>query len=129
MIDITPYVPLLVSAAKYLASSAAQWMSKRTPDERDQSKKRLRQFIDDPEMIRKYANARRAEASAHTLEQLLIQISTHQKALADLTTQKAELDIHTPPHVNRSIERNQAEIEEKTERVKLLFEEIFDSKL
>jgi len=143
--DVTPYVPVIVEATKFVFNEIGKWIdharkrSGKTPSEpsegvsAEKARKLTRQDFaaleDNPLNLMAAINVQVAETNAYMIKALLEQIQTHYRSLVDLETSEAAFGLLTPPYVKRGIEREATAIAEKSVRLKNLLEQVYGRKI
>ncbi len=137
-------VPVIISATKFLLTELPKWLdrlrqrsgaSAEKPQIPRQSGKlalnvaRFAQLEANPQALADLINAQEAEANAYVIEGLVQQIKIHHKNLTDNESVEAEYGALTPQHVKRAIERETTAIMEKSARLKVLLEQVYQGRI
>jgi hypothetical protein len=144
MDEVTPYMPIIVEATKFLFGEAGKWLdgirhrggvSAETPQIPAQDEiptltvERFSQLEANPDALASLINRQQAEANAYVIEGLVEQIKIHYKNLTDNESVEAEYGVLTPQHVKRAIERETMAIVEKSARLKELLEQVYQGRI
>lgn len=144
MDELTPYMPIIVEATKFLFGEAGKWLdgirhrtgaSAETPQIPAQGEtpaltaEQFSQLEANPDALASMINRQQAEANAYVIEGLVEQIKIHYKNLTDNESVEAEYGALTPQHVRRAIERETAAIVEKSARLKELLEQVYQGRI
>jgi hypothetical protein len=143
--DVTPFVPVIVEATKFVFDEVGKWIddvrqrSKNASPEltdnvavNEASKLTRQDFITleaNPKELETSINAKLAETDAYVIQGLINQIQTHRKSLIDLEAVETEYGILTPPYIKRSIEHEADAIVEKLARLKSLLEQVYGRRI
>jgi hypothetical protein len=143
MDEVTPYMPIIVEATKFLFGQAGQWLDgirhrggapaeapipapAQTPT---LTAEKFSQLEAAPEALASLINRQQAEANAYVIEGLVEQIKIHYKNLTDNESVEAEYGALAPQYVKRAIEREAAAIVEKSARLKELLEQVYQGRI
>jgi hypothetical protein len=144
MDELTPYMPVIVEATKFLFGEAGQWLDKlrhrsgalaETPQVLAQNEtpaltaERFFQLEANPGALASLINRQQAEANAYVIEGLVEQIKIHHKNLTDHQSVEAEYGALTPQYVKRAIEREATAIVEKSARLRELLEQVYQERM
>jgi hypothetical protein len=146
--DITPYVPVIVEATKFLFTEASHWLSlarkrvnepKVKPAPRDPvqpglTEKEFNQLLAEPQKIQPIIdlegiNPENAEMLEYEIRSLVDMIRTHRKNILDYEKTEALYGDLVPLHIRRGIERESMNLIEKSERLKALLEKVYGQPL
>lgn len=138
--DLTPYVPVLVEATKFVFDEIGKWID----DVRKRSKKSLSQSIEtaddstpklteqefsilaeNPQRFEAAIDAQLARTNVYVIQGLVKQIQVHRRNLVDYEGAEAEFGVLTPPHIKRGIEHESDALIEKSGILKDLLEKIY----
>jgi hypothetical protein len=144
MDGLTPYMPVIVEATKFLFGEAGQWLdglrhrsgalaeTPQVPNEGDApalTADRFFQLEANPGDLASMINRQQAEANAYVIEGLVEQIKIHHKNLTDHESVEAEYGALTPQYIKRAIEREVTAIVEKSARLKELLEQVYQERI
>jgi hypothetical protein len=144
MDELTPYMPIIVEATRFLFGQARQWLdglrhrtgaSVEKPQIPAQGEtpaltaERFFQLEANPDILARLINRQQAEANVYIIEGLVEQITIHHKNLIDNESVEAEYGALTPQHVKRAIEREATAIVEKSARLKELLEQVYQGRI
>jgi hypothetical protein len=144
-VDITPFIPIIVEATKFLFDEASQWIAvvrKQTPPEKstaetvgDQGqqvvldKQDFSKLDDDREALKRMLDRTRVESNTYRIKSLVDQIRIHHKNLCDLQETEAEFGALVPHHIRRGIERESEAILDKTQELQDLLSGVYQRKV
>lgn len=138
-IRMLDYQIVLTELTKFVFKQLPKWLPKNNEDKESNEKQiKSTEIALDKDKFDEYYNNDRlndiinetyAKKYLYKMQSLVKQIETHGKNLDDLNEKKAELDIHTPPHINRSIERQEDEIQKKSIELTDMLSEIYERKI
>ena len=144
-VDITPLIPIIVEATKFLFSEASQWLD--VVRERASSENRVlkttggegqlmvldkQQFAKlegDFESLRDMLDRVAVETTAYRIKGLVEQLRTHYRNLTDHEKTEAEFGTLVPQHVRRAIERESEAIVNKTRELQNLLSAVYQRKI
>jgi hypothetical protein len=143
--EITPFIPVLVEAAKFFFNEATQWLEivrKRISSEKEPSKSNAKldqlapfdkqQFSGlekDPEALKEMFDRSAVELNVYRIKGLVDQLQIHYKNLTDHEKTEAEYGVLVPQHTKRAIERESEAILAKTQELQDLLSLVFQKKL
>jgi len=143
--DVTPFMPIIVEATKFVFDEVGKWIDdvrqrsnkpspKLTEDAVDNKAPKLtrQDFVTlaaNPQELEASLRAQLAETDAYVIRGLVNQIQTHCRSLVDLEAAEAEYGIVTPPYIKRGIEREADAIVEKSARLKSLLEQVYGRRI
>jgi hypothetical protein len=142
--DITPFIPIIVEATKFLFNEASQWLAvvrKRTPPENNVSetsgaeglmvldKQQFSSLEGDWETLKKMLDRVAVETSVYRIQGLIEQLQTHYKNLTDHEKTEAEYGTLVPQHVKRAIEHESEAIVNKTQELRDLLSAVYQRKV
>ena len=144
-VDITPFVPIIVEATKFLFSEASQRLvpiRKQVPSEESVSKidssngqaavldkQQFSRLQGDYEALKKMLDRVAVQTTAYRIEGLEEQLRIHYKNLTDLEKTEAEYGTLVPQHIKRAIERESEGIVDKTRELQDLLSAVYQRKI
>lgn len=142
--DITPLIPIITEATKFLFDEASQWLEivrKRTGSKVNASeseedaglpvldRQQFSSLADDFKALRATIDRVAVESSAYRIQGLVEQIQIHYKNLTDLENTEAEFGPLTPQHIKRAIERESQAVLSKTQELQKLLSSVYQKRL
>ncbi len=138
---ITPFVPIIVEATKFLFNQAGKWIDDARAHASSQALSEAREINPHVTLSRvedqlaggsldladlaAMMDASAAQTNAYIIQGLVEQIQTHHKNLVDYEGIEATMGPATLPYVKRNIETEANAIVKKTERLAILLEQVY----
>jgi len=127
--DITPVIPILVEATKFLFGELGKWLDtsrKQATKSHGSSnletptftKHDLAELERNPQNVQQYIDSNFVETNALTIKGLVEQLRIHIKNLNDLEMTEAQYGLLTPQHIKHGIELEKRQIAEKSENLR-----------
>jgi hypothetical protein len=148
--DITPLVPIIVEATKFMFNEASQWLAvvrKRVYTERDSSdvttemqtdsqsllpaldKRQFFSLQDDADALKAVIDRVAVESNAYRIRGLVEQIRIHRRNLTDYEQTEAEYGSLVPTHIRRAIERESEAILKKIQELQELLSSVYQKRV
>jgi len=144
-VDITPFIPIIVEATKFLFNEASRWLDvvrERASSENENlettsgeeplmvlDKQQFAKLESDFESLRKMLDRVAVETTVYRIQGLVEQLRTHYRNLTDHEKTEAEFGTLVPPHVRRAIERESEAIVNKTRELRDLLSAVYQRKI
>jgi hypothetical protein len=140
--DITPYIPVVVEATKFVFREASHWIEQArkkvnkpaVPKPEKAGVPRLTEnefsrISAQPENILAMINQENAAALEYEIRGLVEMIRAHRKNFIDYEKAEADYGVLTPSSVRRGLEHEAEAMIEKEERLRALLEQIYEKQL
>ncbi len=144
-VDVTPFIPIIVEATKFLFNEASQWLAvvrKRATSEDSVSetrsgeshlavldKQRFSSLEGDMEVLKGMLDRVAVETHIYRIEGLVEQLRTHYRNLTDHERTEAEFGALVPQHIKRAIERESGAIVNKTRELQDLLSAVYQQRV
>lgn len=145
IVEISPFIPVIVEATKFFFNKASQWLEivrKRTSPEKGDSKtnrgldklapldKHLFSGLEgNPEVLKEMIDRTAVASNVYRITGLVEQLQIHYKNLTDHEKTEAEFGALVPQHVKRAIEKESEAIVIKTQELQDLLSLVFQKRL